>query len=148
MEGLQPGDAVSTITIRNADVLETLGQPHMILARFAQEMVRHFTSPRNTIFNDPACGLIFHYWGYNHSAWMISAAQGRKALYYHNITPPNFFSIDSPNFKRASKGYAQLAKIVNRFDLLIGDSQFNINCLTEFLYNPKPSLVIHPVVDV
>ena len=148
MEGLQAGDAVSTIAIRNADLLETLGQPRTILTRFAQEAVRHFTSPRNEIFTDPASGLIFHYWGYNHSTWMLALAQGRKALYYHNITPPHFFSKNSLYFQNTSKGYEQLAQIVNRFDLLIGDSQFNLDGLAEFLHEPKPALVIHPIVDV
>jgi len=148
MEALDAGDAVSTITIRNSEVLGSLGQPRTILTRYANEEVRHFTSPRYTIFNDPACGLIFHYWGYSHSTWMLSAVRGRKALYYHNITPPNYFSAGTPNFYGTSKGYAQLAQIVNRFDLLTGDSQFNIDCLAEFLHNPKPSLVIPPIVDV
>ncbi len=148
MEALDAGDAVSTITIRNADVLETLGQPRMILTRYANEKVRHFTSSRNVIFNDPACGLIFHYWGYSHSTWMLPIVQGRKALYFHNITPPHYFSAESPNFHGTSQGYAQLAQIVNRFDLLIGDSQFNIDCLAEYLHSPKPTLVIPPIVDV
>jgi len=148
MEALDVGDAVSKIAIDNASLLEELGQPREILTRYADEAVRGYTIPRSRILSDPDCGLIFHYWGYNHSTWMLPAAKGRKALYYHNITPPHFFSSDSVAYRLTSQGYTQLSHILDHFDLLIGDSQYNIQSLAPYLTRPMPALPIYPVIDL
>lgn len=147
MESLDYGDAVSTITIRNAEILEGLGQPREVLSRYAHDAVRHYTQPRHKILTDPYAHLIFHFWHYSHSTWMLSSAQGRKALYYHNITPPEFFDADSATHKMIKKGYEQLEKITDRFNLLIGDSLYNIQQLTPYLTSPRPGIVIHPVIE-
>jgi len=147
MEALDFGDAVSTIAINNAALLEELGQPRKILTRYAVDSLRNYTIPRSTILSDPDCGLIFHYWGYNHSTWMPPMVKGRKALYYHNITPPHFFSPGSLANHLTSQGYAQLGRILDHFDLLIGDSQYNIQSLVPYLTHPVPALHIHPVID-
>lgn len=147
MDALDAGDAVSKITMDHASLLAELGQPKEILTRYAVESVRNHTVPRGRLLSDPDCGLIFHYWGYNPSTWMLSLARGRKALYYHNITPPHFFSTDSAAYHLASRGYDQLGRILDHFDLLIGDSQYNIQSLAPYLTRPMPALPIYPVVD-
>jgi glycosyltransferase involved in cell wall biosynthesis len=147
MDALDSGDAVSKITIDHASLLADLGQPKEILTRYAVESVRGYTMPRSRLLSDPDCGLIFHYWGYNPSTWMLSIAKGRKALYYHNITPPHYFSTDSVAYRQTSQGYAQLGRILDHFDLLIGDSQYNIQSLAQYLTRPVPALHIYPVID-
>lgn len=148
MEALDYGDAVSTITIQNAEILKELNQPAEILARYAHEAVRHYTLPRHKVLTNPQAHLIFHYWHYSNSAWMLPVTQGRKALYYHNITPAEFFDPASETHAMIKKGYQQLAKIADKFDLLIGDSLYNIQQLTPYLSSPRPGLVIQPVIDV
>jgi glycosyltransferase involved in cell wall biosynthesis len=147
MDALDVGDAVSKITMNNANLLADLGQPKAILTRYAVEAVRDYTVPRNRLLSDPDCGLIFHYWGYNHSTWMLPIAKGRKALYFHNITPPHFFSTDSLAYQMTSRGYTQLGRILDRFDLLIGDSRYNLESLAPYITRPMPALHIYPVVD-
>ena len=147
MEALDFGDAVSAISINNATLLADMGLPGDILTRYANESVRNYTMPRRAIFSDPNCGLIFHYWGFNHSTWMLPIAKGRKAIYYHNITPPHFFSPDSMAHRMTSQGYAQLGHVLDHFDLLIGDSQYNIQSLAPYLTHPRPALHIYPVID-
>ncbi len=148
MEALDYGDAVSTITIQNAEILKELNQPAEILARYAHGAVQHYTSPRHKVLTNPQAHLIFHYWHYSNSTWMLPITQGRKALYYHNITPAKFFDPASKTHAMIKKGYQQLAKIADQFDLLIGDSLYNIQQLTPYLSSPRPGLVIHPVIDV
>jgi glycosyltransferase involved in cell wall biosynthesis len=147
MDALDAGDAVSKITVDNANLLADLGQPKEILTRYAVESVRDRTIPRSRLLSDPDCGLIFHYWGYNPSTWMLPIAKGRKALYYHNITPPHFFSSDSVAYRLTSGGYTQLGRILDHFDLLIGASQYNIQSLAPYLTRPIPALHIYPVVE-
>ncbi len=147
MEALDVGDAVSRIACDHARRMRQLGQPADILARFAHENVRHMTAPLYTALIRENIGLIFHYWHYNSSAWLISTVRGPKAIYYHNITPPEFFMPGSRSYMSSYHGYHQLGRIINEFDLVIGDSRYNIAEITGFLKKPLPSIVIYPAVE-
>src|SRR5262249_26855579 len=70
-----------------------------------------------------------------------------KALYYHNITPPGFFTPGTALYYLTRDGYAQLGTIVNSFDLLIGDSRYNLKALERFLDQPRPMIPIYPIVE-
>lgn len=147
MEALDIGDAVSDITRSHVRTMARLGQPSEILARYAHESVRHEVAPLWRAAYTQQCGLIFHYWNYNGAAWLLQAVSGPKAIYYHNITPPEFFPRGSHAYNQSSAGYAQLKEITGYFDLIIGDSRYNITELSKFLESPRPSLTIYPVVD-
>ena len=73
--------------------------------------------------------------------------RGRKAIHYHNITPPEFFAPDSEMRRAASAGYQQLQRIANIFDLIIGDSRYNLAEYTRWLDAPRPLLCLYPVVE-
>jgi glycosyltransferase involved in cell wall biosynthesis len=77
----------------------------------------------------------------------MSRFPGRKALHYHNITPPHFFSPRTPHYEMTSRGYAQLDRIAGTFDLVIGDSRYNLLQYARHLPSPRPSLCLYPVVD-
>ncbi len=147
MEALDIGDAVSNIARRNAAFLSELGQPTTILARYAHPLVKVETSPLRRALSTPDCGLIFHYWNYNSSAWVLSAVRGPKAVHYHNITPPQYFPQGSLAFENSSRGYTQLAQIADRFDLIVGDSRYNIGEFAEHLSRPKPAVTLYPVIE-
>lgn len=148
MEALDVGDAVSRIACDHARRMRQLGQPADILARFAHDKVRHMTAPLHTALTREKVGLIFHYWHYNSSAWLISIVRGPKAIYYHNITPPEFFSPGSLSYISTSNGYQQIGKMISEFDLIIGVSQYNITELARFVKKPTPSIVIYPAIDL
>lgn len=147
MEALDVGDAVSNITLRNAELLAELGQPAQILARFSHPAVQQQTLPIHSALSQPDCGLIFHYWGYNTSAWLLGMVRGPRALHYHNITPPHYFAPDSEACHYARQGYAQLPQLVAASDLITGDSCFNVQELTPYLSRPTPTLHLYPIVD-
>jgi glycosyltransferase involved in cell wall biosynthesis len=147
MEALDVGDAVSDITLRNASILADLGQPPAILARYSAPAMARQTQPLHRALAQPECGLIFHYWNYNSSAWLVRAVHGPKAIWYHNITPPQYFPEGSVGHASTARGYAQLAQLADQFDLLLGDSRYNIRGLAPHLRSPKPGLPIYPVVE-
>lgn len=148
MEALDVGDAVSTITCRNQEILRGLGGADAVLVRFAHEAVEAGTAPYSVLLADAEqSGLIFHFWNHSASTWLLDAVGGPKAIYYHNITPPRFFPPGSPRFANAARGYAQIAAIVDVFDLIIGDSRYNIHELARYLDKPKPGLHIYPIVE-
>ena len=72
---------------------------------------------------------------------------GRKAIHYHNITPPRFFSPRTPHYEMTSRGYAQLDRIADSFALVIGDSTYNLHGYAEHLTVPTPMLCVYPLVD-
>ena len=147
MEGLDIGDSVSNITRRNADLLADIGVATHILARYAHSSLQHASLPPEHALAVPGSGLIFHYWGYNGLLWMLDALRGPKAMHYHNITPPHFFPSDTALYHNTARGYEQLRQIVDRFDLVIGDSRYNIAELAPFMAEPRPSLAIYPAID-
>ena len=147
MEAMDIGDAVSSIARRNAALLAELGQPAAVLAQYAHPDIGHETRPCHEALATPDCGLIFHYWGQNSSTWMLQVLRGRKAVHYHNITPPHFFPRDSDLFRSTTAGYAQLRQIADAFDLILGDSEYNVEEFCRYTTRPKPTLHLYPVVD-
>ena len=147
MEAMDVGDAVSNIARRNAALLADLGQPGAVLARHAHPSIRRETRPCHEALATPDCGLIFHYWGQNSSTWMLYVLRGRKAVHYHNITPPHFFPRRSDLFRAAMRGYAQMRQIADAFDLILGDSEYNVEEFCRYITQPKPTLHLYPVVD-
>lgn len=148
-EALDLGDGVTAIVRRTADILAGLGEPREILARrvWVPDAILHETRPCHEILRPPDPGLVFHYWGHNSSVWVMDATRGRRALWYHNVTPPRFFAPGEPLHRLTARGYEQLAAIARRFDLLIGDSWFNVASLARYLRRPRPALHIHPIVE-
>lgn len=147
METLDVGDAVSNITRSHAQGMADLGQPPAILARYTHPSVTKETLPLRQVLAQPDCGLIFHYWNYNSSAWVLHATRGPKALYYHNITPPEYFPPDSSSYEQSSAGYAQLRRILPLFDIIVGDSRYNLLSCAPYLTRPVPSMPIYPIVE-
>ena len=133
MEAMDVGDAVSSIARRNGALLAELGQPGAVLARYAHPGIGHETRPCHEALATPDCGLIFHYWGQNSSTWMLHVLCGRKAVHYHNITPPHFFPRHSDLFRATMRGHAQLRQIADVFDLILGDTAQSTRALLETL---------------
>ena len=147
MEALQDCDAVSKIARTNAPVLEELGGERPIMALFAESRVRAETGRLRSVQFQSSDAAIFHYWGFSRLERLIADFAGPKAIHYHNITPPRFFSPRSLHYEMTTRGYAQLDRIADRFDLVVGDSQYNLDEFTKHLSAPKPMLCVYPVVD-
>jgi glycosyltransferase involved in cell wall biosynthesis len=148
MDALLEADAVSRITRDHAVTLRSLGQFPKILSRWQAPGLAGEAAPFSVALDSPDdSALIFHFWNQNPSAWILDAVRGPAALYYHNITPPEFFVPGSAAARDARAGLKQLRERIGRFDLLIGASRYNLDTLSPWLSEPKPALVIHPAVE-
>jgi glycosyltransferase involved in cell wall biosynthesis len=147
MEGLDVGDAVSGIALRNARLLQEMGAGGTILGRHAHPQLANHVRPIEQFDSAAHAALIYHYWNYSYVEDFIRGFRGPKAIHFHNITPPEYFPPGSPGHLATSRGYEQLPKIINLFDLLIGDSAFNLETCRPYLDGPKPGIVIPPVVE-
>lgn len=147
MESLDVGDAVSSITIQNSKLLHDRGMGGTILGLNAHPQLEDKFLPINKFIPNQNAGLIFHYWNYSNLEEFLHEFKGPKAIHFHNITPPQYFQRGSGIYEATRLGYEQLPKIINIFDLLIGDSTFNLEVLKPYLRSPKPGIVIPPFIE-
>jgi glycosyltransferase involved in cell wall biosynthesis len=69
---------------------------------------------------------IFHFALPSPMSGAFASLKGVKILQYHNITPAAFFAPYDPGlFRLAALGRRELATLVGRIDLALGDSEFN-----------------------
>ncbi|MBV8198227.1 MAG: glycosyltransferase, partial [Candidatus Eremiobacteraeota bacterium] len=70
--------------------------------------------------------LIYHHSIGSDAAEAVLEAHCRKAVIYHNLTPPRFFAPYMPDVvAQLERGREQLARLAVDCDLLVGDSDFN-----------------------
>jgi glycosyltransferase involved in cell wall biosynthesis len=147
MEALQDRDAVSRIARTNASTLADLGAERPIMALFADGTVRAETGRLRGARFHAGDSAIFHCWGFSRLERLIEEFPGRTAIHYHNITPPHFFAARTAHYEMTARGYAQLDRIADRFDLVLGDSNYNLEAYAHHLSVLKPMLCVYPVVD-
>ena len=81
-------------------------------------------------FADPEAGrgdvTVLHFAVPSPMTAALAELPGRRVIQYHNITPARFFApYDAGVFRIASLGRAELATLVGRVDLALGDSEYN-----------------------
>lgn len=70
--------------------------------------------------------LIYHCTGLC-SVQLLQAQPCKKVMVYHNITPPKF--LEGPIKEFCQQGLEQIPTLRGLFDAVVGDSQFNVDCL-------------------
>jgi glycosyltransferase involved in cell wall biosynthesis len=147
MEALMDRDAVSRITRTNAATVAEAGGERPIMALFAESSVRAETGRLRGARFRAGDAAIFHYWGFSRLERVIERFPGRKAIHYHNITPPCFFAPRTAHYEMTERGYAQLTRLADRFDLVLGDSTFNLSAFAAHVTTSKPMMCVYPSVD-
>lgn len=147
MEALQERDAVSGIARTASALLADHGVERPVMALFAADGVRAETGRLRGLRPRAGDAAIVHYWGYSRLEARLQSWPGPLAVHYHNITPPAFFTPGSAHDEMTRRGYAQLARLADRFDLVIGDSTYNVRELGRLRTRPAPGLCVYPVID-
>ena len=126
------GDAIGDSARRVRDLLREAGHSSELYAITVDEdlrgEVRSFTAP------DARRGdvTIFHFALPSPMTEAFAALPGGRVLQYHNITPAHFFApYDPALFRLAALGRRELATLVGRVDLALGDSEYNRRELEE-----------------
>ncbi len=89
--------------------------------------------------------LFIHHSQGNPELPKVLASNGRKALVYHNITPPKFFTHDGLGAKMAKLGRDQLSLFKGVAKIIFADSQFNAFEIEEWGLGPVKLL---PLLDL
>ena len=120
------GDAIGDSARRVRELLRQLGHSSELYALSIDEELVDDVRP----FDDPEARrgdlTIFHY-ALPSPMTSAFASLGRgRILQYHNVTPASFFApYDAGLFRLAALGRQELATLVGRADLALGDSEYN-----------------------
>jgi L-malate glycosyltransferase len=137
------GDAIGDSARRMRDMARDRGHESEIYALTIDDDLRGDVRP----FGDPAARrgdvTIFHYALPSPMTEAFAQLESGRILQYHNITPASFFAPYSPAlFRLAALGRQELATLVGRVDLALGDSEFNRRELEDMGFTPTGVLPI------
>ena len=131
------GDAIGDSARRVRDMLRAAGHDADVYALTIDDALRDDVRP----FGDDAarCGdlTIFHYALPSPMTAAFASLSHARVLQYHNITPAHFFApYDPGSFRLAVLGRQDLATLVGRVDLALGDSDYNRRELEAMGFSP------------
>ena len=137
------GDAIGDSARKVRDMLRAAGHDSDLFALTIDDDLRGDVRP----FSDPAAKegdvTIFHFALPSPMTEAFAHLRGARVLQYHNITPAHFFAPYDPGlFRLAALGRRELATLVGRVDLALGDSDFNRQELEELGFAPTGVLPI------
>ena len=120
------GDAIGDSARRVRDLLRTMGHDSELYALTIDDELARDVRP----FADPAARrgdlTIFHYALPSPMTGAFASLASGRVLQYHNVTPASYFApYDPALFRLAALGRAELATLVGRVDLALGDSEYN-----------------------
>ena len=120
------GDAIGDSARRVRTLLQTMGHQSELYALTIDDELRDDVRP----FADRSAArgdvTIFHYALPSPMTAAFAALPGGRVLQYHNVTPAHYFAAYDPAlFRLASLGREELATLVGRVDLALGDSNYN-----------------------
>jgi glycosyltransferase involved in cell wall biosynthesis len=120
------GDAIGDSARRVRDLLRQMGHASDLYALTIDEPLIAEVRP----FADPASRrgdvTIFHFALPSPMTAAFAELRRGRVLQYHNITPARFFApYDPALFRLAALGRRELATLVARVDLAVGDSEYN-----------------------
>jgi L-malate glycosyltransferase len=131
------GDAIGDSARRVRDLIRQLGHASDLYALSIDDDLTGDVRP----FNDPDARrgdlTIFHYALPSPMTEAFASLGSGRILQYHNVTPASFFAPYDPNlFRLAALGRQELATLVGRVDLALGDSEYNRQELEELGFSP------------
>jgi glycosyltransferase involved in cell wall biosynthesis len=120
------GDAIGDSARRVRTLLRAMGHEAELFALDVDDDLKHDVRT----FADPAARrgdlTIFHYALPSSMTEAFASLTGGRILQYHNVTPASYFApFDPALFRLASLGRRELATLVGRVDLALGDSEYN-----------------------
>ncbi|MNW40488.1 GDP-mannose-dependent alpha-(1-6)-phosphatidylinositol monomannoside mannosyltransferase [compost metagenome] len=146
IDALDYGDAVSNHCIELHRALNNLGYSTQIYSKFSHEKVAEYRESFEKIKIRKQDIIIFHFSGKSLLVNELIKLNCKKILIYHNITPHFYFDGMEPHFSHCMEGREQLQELSGKFDVYLGDSQFNVEELKALGCSPCEVLPI--VVDL
>ena len=120
------GDAIGDSARRVRDILRSAGHHSELYALTIDDDLRGDVLPFGAEGARRGDVTIFHFALPSPMTEAFAALDHGRVLQYHNITPAQFFAPYDPGlFRLAALGRRELATLVGRVELALGDSEFN-----------------------
>lgn len=134
------GDGVTNGLLFTRSLLRDLGFESDIYSFGIPEQMAGQVLPART-FHASQCDLLMyhHSMGHDHGPWLLKQTC-KKAMVYHNITPPEFFPEGGGLRRYAELGLEQLREWRDEFVHALADSPLNESELKEAGYNRSKTL--------
>ncbi len=128
LPNLDYGDAISQYSLALRDSLREWGYESDIFAQYLHPRMVHegiFYKNHESRLSSQH-GLIYHYSIGSEITEYFAKSAGKKMLFYHNITPPEFFTpFDQEKVRLLEKGRHDLSSLVSVPQVSLADSSFN-----------------------
>ncbi len=136
LPALSYGDAVSNDALEIQKFLSERGYSSKIFAKYVHPKVSKFASKLSSYRGSPQNIVFYHFsLAGGDVTEYVKQLPDKKVLIYHNITPPEFFDDYDDELRYCCKqGVDELKNLKNHFQLAIGDSEYNRQCLEQFGY--------------
>ena len=122
------GDAVGNNTLALKSLLSERGFESEIYAENIDSRLPYHTAiniSKIPVLNKDDIIIFHESIGTDINQW-ISSQKCRKIMVYHNITPPQYFyKYDIAAASICHRGYEELAKLTETFDMILSDSAYN-----------------------
>jgi len=120
------GDAVGDSARRTRDIFRAMGHDAELYALTIDDDLVGDVRP----FSDAGAGAgdvtVFHFALPSRMTEEFAKVGGKRVLQYHNVTPASYFApYDAALFRLAHLAREELATLVGRVDLALGDSDYN-----------------------
>lgn len=137
LPALSYGDAVSNDAIEIQKLLSEHGYSSKIFAKYIHPKVSRFASQLSSYKGSPQNVVMYHFsLAGGDVTEFVKQLPDKKVLIYHNVTPPEFFyGYDDGLRYSCEQGLDELINLKNHFQLAIGDSEYNRQCLEQFGYS-------------
>ncbi|MBS1917320.1 MAG: glycosyltransferase [Bacteroidetes bacterium] len=148
MNCLTDKDGVSNTVTDFDSLLKQEAENTQILGTWPAEAVKHLCQKIESVHFSANDYVVYHYWNYcDRGEYFNNLLPPKKIFFFHNITPPGFFSKEDDAFKSTSKGFEQLGMFDN-FDLYVCHTEYSANILKQAIGQPITTHIIPPIVDI
>ncbi len=142
---LDAGDAIGAMAMAIHEVLTAWGLEARLFAYDMDEYGRRYASfdtAYREFMHQEEDILLYHYGLYCDNYRMFLESRNRKALIYHNITPPGFYAAFYPEAVRLCTLGREVLAQLKECDLALGVSDFNRRELVEMGFTEEKTGVL------
>lgn len=125
LNALDYGDGVCNDALNKYELLKEMGYQTAIYSKFCHPSCMDVWNDISTLDPKDDDIIIHHFCNESLVSDYFINSGCRKILIYHNVTPDSFFS----SCNSCSTAMEQLKRDCGKYDVIAGDSGFNIDCL-------------------
>jgi glycosyltransferase involved in cell wall biosynthesis len=142
------GDGVCEVARGFVPVLASRGGVGSIFVETADPRLRAEARPLADVDWRPDDVAVLHVAGATGLGEFFARCPARKAIFFHNITPPELLLPGTRIYAECRRGWEELPFIAAHADLWLAVSAFNLEQLAARTGLDRPRWVVPPVIDV